>query len=234
MFNASLPPALGVKEYKGQVYTMWPHPNHSSLASLFRRCDELHREDPTRAPTIFFIKEGEFDVNASYLEINYPMKIIGAGRDKTIIHGGGFKIRGTQEDNKTVEMKDMTMKRSSGRGLYASNGLSFSCTRMTFTQCGAGVVAYNTKGRLINCVITQCGRSGIFCGRNALVALEGDHTKVHGNVTSGHTSTYGLETYNTSSTIHLLFPLTNESVSTNNHGGRNYGGHGTIETVTSF
>ena len=70
MFNASLPPALGVKEYTGQVYTMWPHPNHSSLASLFRRCDELHREDPTRAPTIFFIKEGEFDVE-SYLDINY-------------------------------------------------------------------------------------------------------------------------------------------------------------------
>ena len=61
MFNAALPPALGVKEYKGQVYTMWPHPNHPSLASLFRRCDELHREDPTRAPTIFFIKEGDHE-----------------------------------------------------------------------------------------------------------------------------------------------------------------------------
>ena len=75
MFNASLPPALGVKEYKGQVYTMFPHPNHPSLNSLMTRCDELHREDPTKAPTIIFIQEGNFEVNESYLPINYAMKI---------------------------------------------------------------------------------------------------------------------------------------------------------------
>ena len=40
--------------------------------------------------------------------------------------------------------------------------------------------------------------------------------------------------YNTSSRIHLLFPLTKESVSINNCGERNYGGGGMIETVESF
>ena len=56
---------------------------------------------------------------------------------------------------------------------------------MTFTQCGdTGVVANNTKGRLLNCVITQCNYSGIFCRENALIELEGDQTKVDGNVTS--------------------------------------------------
>ena len=45
---------------------------------------------------------------------------------------------------------------------------------VTITQCGsAGVVAANTKGRLINCVITQCKYSGIWCGENALIELEG-------------------------------------------------------------
>jgi hypothetical protein len=113
-----------------------------------------------------------------------------------------------------------------------SNGLSFLCDSMTITQCGDyGVYAYNTKGRLNNCVITQCGWSGIHCGKNALIELEGDQTKVDGNVTSG--GGYGLETYDTSSRIHLLFPLTKESVSTNNQGGQNYGGSGTIETVDS-
>ena len=35
--------------------------------------------------------------------------------------------------------------------------------------------------------------------------------------------------------IHLLFPLTKESVSTNNHNGQNYGGPaGIIETVNTF
>ena len=93
--------------------------------------------------------------------------------------------------------------------------------------------ASNTKGRLINCVITQCEGSGIWCHKNALIELEGSQTKVDGNGTSGY-GYYGLETSSTSSRIHLLFPLTKESVSTNNHGGRNYGGHGTIETVDSF
>jgi hypothetical protein len=106
---------------------------------------------------------------------------------------------------------------------------------MTFTQCGdCGVEARNTKGRLINCVITQCGWDGIICGENALIELEGSQTKVDGNVTSGNSYYYGLYTSHTSSTIHLLFPLTKESVSTNNHNGRNYGGGGTIETVDSF
>jgi len=45
---------------------------------------------------------------------------------------------------------------------------------------------------------------------------------------------YGLFTFTTSSIIHLLFPLTKESVSTNNNGGQNYGGNGTIETVAVF
>ena len=94
--------------------------------------------------------------------------------------------------------------------------------------------AENTKGRLINCVITQCGLSGIWCDVNALIELEGDQTKVDGNVTSGSSSFYGLYTYYTSSIIHLLFPLTKESVSTNNYNGQNYGGDGTIETIHSF
>jgi hypothetical protein len=88
----------------------------------------------------------------------------------------------------------------------------------------------NTKGRLINCVITQCYLSGILCLENALIELEGDQTKVDGNGT-GEYGGYGLWTYHTSSIIHLLFPLTQESVSTNNHGDGNYGGDGEIAIV---
>jgi hypothetical protein len=163
------------------------------------------------------------------LNIRYPLKIVGAGRDKTFIRGGGFKIQGTKEDGKNVELKDMTVSGASAHGLSSNNGLSFLCTRMTFTQCGySGVSAMNTKGRLINCVITQCRYSGIFCGENALIELEGDQTKVDGNGTDGYGC--GLYTRYTSSIIHLLFPLTKESVSTN-HPGRNYGGEGEIAIV---
>ena len=106
---------------------------------------------------------------------------------------------------------------------------------MNFTQCRTfGVWAKNTKGRLINCVITQCKQSGIYCSMNALIELEGDQTKVDGNVTAGRSRDYGLFTDDTSSRIHLLFPLTKESVSTNNHGGGNYRSGGTIQTIESF
>jgi hypothetical protein len=236
MFNASLPPGLGTGEYKGCVYTESPHPNHPSLESLIARCHQLHDEDPTRAPTILFIKEGVHEVDDKRsLNIRYPLKIVGAGRDKTIIQGG-FRILGTKEEGKNVRLRDMTVSGASGHGLFAKDGLSFLCTRITFTHSGAcGVYAKNTKGRLINCVITQCGWSGISCGWKALVELEGDQTKVDGNVTGGYSSWYGLSTVATSSTIHLLFPLTKESVSTNNHGGGNYrADRDTIETVDSF
>ena len=126
------------------------------------------------------------------------------------------------------------MKGSSGCGLLNDNGLSFLCKDMTFTQCGGhGVVVRNTKGRLINCVIIQCRGSGISCLENALIELEGDQTKVDGNVTSGYGGhfNFGLSAYFTSSKIHLLFPLTKESVSTNNHGDQNYGGDGLIAIV---
>ena len=191
---------------------------------------------------LVLIDEGTYHYHLEKeLMIACPISIHGAGQDRTILQGYGFEIKGTyfqgtKEEGKRVDMQGMTMKGSSDHGLFNENGLSFVCKDMTFTQCGgySGVYAQNTKGRLINCVITQCKWSGIECGKNALIEVEGDQTKVDGNVTRGNGYGYGLKTYSTSSIIHLLFPLTQESVSTNNHGGRNYRSGGTIETVDSF
>jgi len=222
------------------MYTVYPHPNHASLQSLMRRCHELYDEDPTKAPTIFFIKEGDHEINVNHLEINYPIKIIGAGRDKTFIRGGGFYIQGRKEVGKKVELKDMTMRHTEKSGVYGNNGLSFLCDSMTFTQCGGhGIWLFETTGRLINCVITQCGYSGIYCYENALIELKGSQTKVHGNGTRREGGCYGLRTWNTSSFIHLLHPLTKESVSTNNRDELNYGSKSgdvsvQIRTVDSF
>jgi hypothetical protein len=179
---------------------------------------------------LVLIKQGTYDLE-EMLTIACPISIHGAGRDKTIIQGHGITIKGLKKEKKIVDMQDFTMKGSSRDGLSAYNGLSFLCTRMTFTQCGSnGVIALYTKGRLINCVITQCRFSGINCRENALIELEGSQTKVDGNGTCG--IGYGLETWSTS-IIHLLFPLTKESVSANNGGGGNYGGD-CIKEVTAF
>ena len=151
------------------------------------------------------LKEGTYDLEET-LTITYPISIHGAGQDKTILQRHGIKIRGTKKEKSRVNMQGMTMKGSSRCGLDNDGGLSFLCKDMTFTQCGwNGVSAENTKGRFINCVITQCGRSGIYCGHKALIEVEGDQTKVDGNGTWGNG--YGLETCNPFSRIHLLFPL---------------------------
>jgi hypothetical protein len=219
------------------TFTTFPHPNYPTLDELMSKLNRVYEEDPTKAPTIVFLMEGTFHGNNSDVNINYPLMMIGAGRNKTFLDGYRLRIGGTKEEGKEVVVQDMT---SSGayNGMSASNGLSFLCKDMTFTQCGQnGVYAENTKGRFINCVITQCGDSGIFCSKNALIEVEGDQTKVDGNGTSGWSGDsrfYGLETWDTSSIIHLLFPLTKESVSTNNYHGRNYKSRGTIETVNSF
>ena len=70
-------------------------------------------------------------VRINYVTIGYPIMIIGAGRDKTTIHGGGFRIAGMKEEGKEVELKDMTIEGSSRQGLHNNNGLSWLCKRMT-------------------------------------------------------------------------------------------------------
>jgi hypothetical protein len=226
------------------LYTIFPHPDYPTLNNLMDTLNSVYQKDPTKAPKIIFIRKGTFHIPVAkdeygddqmFITIEYPTMIVGAGQDKTIIHGG-FNIKGTPKEGNRVAVQGMTMKGASGCGMYNNNGLSFLCQRMTFTECGqCGVFAYDTQGRFINCVVTQCGWSGILCFGNALIELEGDQTKVDGNVTCGN-GWYGLYASDTSATIHLLFPLTKESVSTNNLGGGNYssGDDGTIQTVESF
>ena len=70
--------------------------------------------------------KGTFDGNNSEVNINYPLMMIGAGRNKTFLTGYNVDIGGTKEQGKEVAVQDMT---SSGAecGLYADNGLSFLC-----------------------------------------------------------------------------------------------------------
>ena len=246
-------------------WTSFPHPKYSSLRKLLNKLNSVFQKNPNNAPEVLFVMKGTFSwsrmnvfTSDSFFEsvetfaaaagynssdklvINYPLKMIGAGQNKTFLSGYRFFIEGTnKEGTKRVVLQDMTLRMSSWHGLFGNNGLSFVCKRMTFTQCGwDGVKAMNTKGRLINCVITQCGYSGIVSSKNALIELEGSQTKVDGNVTSRDSDWYGLETYNTTSRIHLLYPLTKEAVSTNNGGGGNYGSRsrygGTILTVDTL
>ena len=233
------------------LWTSFPHPKYPTLNCLIDRLNDVYKINPKQAPTILFVMQGTFhssnndDNNALQVVIRYPIKLIGAGQSKTIFCGYSFWIGGLQEEGKRVKLKGMTVKGSGWHGLYGNGGLFFLCDSMTFTQCGqSGVYAYNTKGRLRDCMITQCGRSGIISHYSALIEMEGNQTKVHGNGNGNGTRAHnfhGLYAVDSSSSIHLLSPLTKESVFTikngnsgSNCGGFNYGGDGIIQTVDSL
>jgi hypothetical protein len=229
------------------LYTIFPTPRYPMLNGLMEKLNSVFEKDPKKAPKIVFIMKGTFQAKANaagnhsaQVIIQYPMKMIGAGQTETFLSGYGFEIKGKRAVEH-VELKEMTTSRAYGNGLYDNNGLSFLCDRITFTKCGGiGVSLCDTRGRLINCLITQCEMSGIFCGRNALIELEGSQTKVDKNVkviNDGDEYYYmGLHTCDISSTVRFLSPLTKESVVTNTCNGMDYccTGSGTIETVDSF
>ena len=81
-----------------------------------------------------------------------------------------------------------------------------------------------------NCQVSHSKQSGVrvFGG---LITMNGSGTSIHNNVTGGTSYSYGLDTNDSSSSIHFVSPLTKESVSINNGGGGNYGGDGTIKTI---
>jgi hypothetical protein len=121
------------------LWTTYPHPNFPTLTRLTNQLNSVYQKDPTKAPKIVFVMKGTFqNINNTITRnvvIKYPMKIIGAGQNKTIFFGFGFEIQAKKEKGKRVVLKNMTMKESKSFGLYNNNGLSFLCDSMTFTQC---------------------------------------------------------------------------------------------------
>jgi hypothetical protein len=180
------------------------------------------------------LMKGTHIVTDSFVLFEVPMIVSGDGREKTIVEGGGFWIAG-EKDLKCTFIDLTIQKNEMGNGLKAWNGMSFDCIRVKFDNCSLyGVFAFGTKGRLTNCQVTRCGRIGINSYHGSTIEIEGEESRINNNCTDGSSSGYGLYTDHSSSIIHLLSPLTKDDVSTNNNGGQNYGGKGTIETVNSF
>ena len=177
--------------------------------------------------------EGTHIVTGLDVKFEVPMTVSGDGREKTFVEGYGFHIKGKKDQHCTFI--DLTIQKTDMEGLRGDNGMSFDCRRVKFDKCGMnGVDAYDTKGRLTNCQVTNCAGSGVFNLDRSTIEIEGEESRIKNNCTSGRSYDYGLDAASSSSIIHLLSPLTKEDVSTNNNGGRNYGGDGTIETVNSF
>jgi hypothetical protein len=181
--------------------------------------------------TDIFLEPG-VHILTSNLFISEEVTISGAGRGITFVQGYGFQIKG--EKGKKCTLMDITVHKTENVGLYGYGGMSFDCLRMHFDQCGVhGVFASYTKGRLTNCQITQSKNSGVY-SNDSTIEIEGKETMIEKNNTDGDGVEYGLKAeYAFAAFIHILSPLTKESISKNNQNG-NYGNDGTIKVVNTF
>ena len=184
--------------------------------------------------TDIYLEPGVHILTRNYVNISKEVTISGAGRGITFVQGWGFEIKGKK--GKKCTLMDITVQKTKVDGLYGNGGMSFDCLRMHFDQCGShGVSACYTKGRLTNCQITRSEYSGVCSSNNSTIDIEGEETMIEKNDTKGDDDDYGLRAWSSSSFIHILSPLTKESISKNNRNG-NYGGKGkqNIKTVQSF
>ena len=140
-------------------------------------------------------------------------------------------MRGKKEDD--VNVSNLTLCDSKGHGVCGHNGASVHLDNVSVENSGdGGVGVYGSKRNTMkNCNVSHSKGSGLIVGNGGLMTIDGNATTIHHNGTDGYG--YGLNawSYGSSSSIHLVSPLTKEMISTKNHGWGNY--FGTIQTITN-
>ena len=230
------------------LWTTFPHPNYQkypTLEKLMNRLNELHSltllvlpASAVELPTYLFLRNGVYKIKVykneknkecNYLDVNLPLTIIGESRDNCIIMGG-LNLHGQKTEDIFIEC--VTICNSKYCGILGWNGMNCKMTNVKINSCeGNGVVVRNTKrNSMINCEICNSGFSGLYV-HGAKMTISGPKTKIHSNGTKDRKYDYGLDAFTWSSIIHVIFPLSKESISTNNNEDRNYKANGIIVTT---
>ena len=166
------------------------------------------------------------------MTLEYPFKICGQGIGETILDGFGLRIKGSRGKGSVV-IEDLTIQGAKcNSGLYVYNGMNLIVRRCKVENCRShGVDAHCADVSCEDIQVVGCRGSGVRANRGCTVKLSGENTRIEGNATSGRSgfygdnNFYGLKTCDSSSTIHLVHPLTKEQISINNSGGGNWGGY---------
>ena len=180
------------------------------------------------------LSNGVHDYYGQFVDINIPISIIGESREHCIVIGG-LLMNGNEEDE--VNVSSLTLRESKESGIYGNKGASFHLDNVSVENSGYdGVSVWMTKRNTMkNCNVSHSKDSGVSVQRGGLMTIDGNGTTIHHNCTDGNSWDYGLDAYKSSSSIHLVSPLTLETVSTNNNGsggsGGSHGGNGTIKSV---
>ena len=179
------------------------------------------------------VEVGDLDENGSFFELEKPIKIYGQGRGETTLVGFGLQIKGNKDG--VVEIGDLKIKDCGVFGLNADNGMNLIVKRCTMEKCHEhGLRVWAADVSCDDLQVTGCHGSGV-CVFEGTLKLNGEGTRIEGNVTEGDSNSYGVQAYKPSaSKIQLVVPLTKETISINNGGGGNWGGseeHGDIGTI---
>jgi parallel beta-helix repeat protein len=172
---------------------------------------------------------GVHDEKGERVVIDFPLKVVGQDKDDVKIRAG-LKITGKKEED--VFFTDLTVTGANYNGICGDQGAAMHLKNVCVEKCGRyGVVVYSTtRNTMTDCNVNNNKLSGVLVWNGGRMVIDGSETTIHHNVTGGDSDRYGLETYDSSSSIHLK-SLTKESISTNNGGGGNYGGNGRIKTI---
>ena len=129
----------------------------------------------------------------------------------------------------------LTVTGAKETGVCGYQGAAIHLKNVCVEKCGgSGVrVNYTKRNTMTDCNVNNNKWSGVCVGGGGRMVIDGSATTIHHNVTGRRSDYYGLHAYDSSSSIHLKSPLTKESISTNNGGGGNYGGDGTIDIVNN-
>ena len=222
------------------LWTSFPNSNHATLQSLVNRLEELRGDEESsgNVPSVLFIDEGEYYYpytfgggQEKYIYVKKPLSIYGAGCGKTTLVEVGLSIQGNKSDG-IVEIENLKIK-GGVNGLIAWEGMKVIMRGCTVEECQSfGLYAERADISCDDLQVVGCGHSGVLAFDKSTITLSGQGTTIQGNGTKGESDTYGLCTYKSSSTIHLVHPLTKKQISTNNGGGGNWGGQGTIEQIS--
>ena len=185
--------------------------------------------------TCLLLGEGEYTYNEDYFVLEAPVIIIGQGREKTTLVEFGLRIQGSKSNGTTV-IEDLKIKigpreREEGNaGLWAHRGMDLITRRCTVEKCN--VRGVRADGAHISCndlQVVDCKWSGVLATNGGTIKFSGEGTCIKGNAVADFDQ-YGVYGYS-SSKIQFVAPLTKARISTNNDGGRNWGGGGTVEQV---
>ena len=184
---------------------------------------------------VYFLEEGLHTISLNsngwnVLELDFPVTLVGADRNKSIVNGG-LVIKGDTGLYQKVEIMSMTFVNSKESGICGINGMDFVIDDVSVEKCRYGIISYGTKGSIHNCTIKNNKGSGIVACQNGVMEISGRETSVRNNCSKWYSCDYGIRVYDSSSMVSLLFPLKKELVSSDNGGGGNWGGDGKIVEV---